>query len=415
MFLKWQTQPPFISYRDWNLIKRDIWGLSLRICASSVRDRTFPPPQSPELSRGPGRHPRRWGPGTLRPPAGDPTWPRTPHGAGGDGDTASPPPPDRASGDPFPPPPAVPSATPRAGERSRWAGGSRGPGRAGRTHPAPPGRLSAAVRAGAASPPSPPGSSPGPATQTCSWCGRPARGPGAAWRWRGGRGGERATGSGAQSLRPHRGPIIRKRRTSLSSHHRAAATAPPYWHRHVTPATSTPPTLPTMTSDPPPAVPIVVGGACGGGGAEGGATAPRCGVTAAAAAGGRYVAARPPPAHSGSWRAAEPVMGTGALLCAGVCRRGRSTPGNRPPHPRLLGKNCPLFLSLHFLGAKPDQTPCCNARCLSGNRSVGSWVGISISVRAASSYCRNYLHWLSYNYWKGSYITVILIFIMLLI
>lgn len=89
-------------------------------------------------------------------------------------------------------------------------------GRPGRTHPAPPGRLSAAARAGAASPPSRPRSSPGPATRTCSWCERPARGPGAAWRGR-----ERSK------------PITRKNRASFSGHHSAAATAPPCWHRHV--------------------------------------------------------------------------------------------------------------------------------------------------------------------------------------
>lgn len=96
-------------------------------------------------------------------------------------------------------------------------------GRPGRTHPAPPGRLSAAARVGAASPPSPPRSSPGPATRTCSWCGRPARGPGAAWRGR-----ERSK------------PITRKNRASFSSRHSAAATAPPCWHRHVTRAGSPP-------------------------------------------------------------------------------------------------------------------------------------------------------------------------------
>lgn len=57
----------------------------------------------------------------------------------------------------------------------RW----RGEGAPG-THPAPLGRLSAAAREGAASPPSRRGSSPGPATRTCSWCGCPARGPRAA-------------------------------------------------------------------------------------------------------------------------------------------------------------------------------------------------------------------------------------------
>lgn len=57
----------------------------------------------------------------------------------------------------------------------------RSPAHPRRTHPAPPGRLSAAARAAAASPPSRPGSSPAPGTRTCSWCACPAPAPGAAW------------------------------------------------------------------------------------------------------------------------------------------------------------------------------------------------------------------------------------------
>lgn len=112
----------------------------------------------------------------------------------------------------------------RAGQRRRL------PARRGRTHPAPPGRLSAAARAGAAWPPSRPGSSRGPATRTCSWCGRPARGPGAAWRRGRGRRGA------APRLRPQRPPPHRSHGAAILAPSRDPAALPAAPSRLASPA-----------------------------------------------------------------------------------------------------------------------------------------------------------------------------------
>lgn len=169
--------------------RSDVWGSPPRTRACPV-GQNFPRPK-PRAPRGPAGNPAGV-PGRVAPP----------------------------------PPPAAPLSPRQEGPRVPARRGRESPA-AGPTHRAPPGRLSAAARAGAASPPSPPGSSPGPATQTCSWCGRPARGPGAPWRERGG-------GAGSGSLR-----VPSPGRAAFPA--AATATAPPYCRRHVTRAGTRPP------------------------------------------------------------------------------------------------------------------------------------------------------------------------------